>query len=268
MKAIWILPGLVCVYLFLIAPRIPKRRLKEPAGLYAHRGLWNGERPENSLAAFRAATEQGFGIEMDVHLTKDGQLVVFHDDSLQRMCGTEGIITERTLAELKELRLKGTEERIPTFDEFLETVAGKVPLIVEIKTCPRIEELSEKTAARLDRYPGAFSVESFDPRAVKWIRKNRPEWTRGQLTMGPGDRPKTRKALLMASQVWNVMSRPDYLACEHETDGILPLRLARLFRPHLVAWTVRSQEDLDRLKKRYEILIFDGFVPDQAGRPG
>ena len=105
MKAIWILPGLVCVYLFLIAPRIPKRRLKEPAGLYAHRGLWNGERPENSLAAFRAATEQGFGIEMDVHLTKDGQLVVFHDDSLQRMCGTEGIITERTLAELKELRL-------------------------------------------------------------------------------------------------------------------------------------------------------------------
>lgn len=269
MTGIWILPGLCFAYLFLIAPRIPKRPLKEPAGLYAHRGLWNGERPENSLSAFRAAAEQGFGMEMDVHLTKDGQTVVFHDDNLRRMCGTDRELTECTLAELKELRLKGTEERIPTFDEFLETVDGKVPLIVEIKTCERLEELCRKTAERLDRYDGQFSVESFDPRAVKWFRKNRPDWTRGQLTMGPGGRKRTLKDVMLASQMGNMLGRPDYLACEHETDGILPLRLARLFRPHLVTWTVRSQADLDRLKKRYEILIFEGFVPetDRPERP-
>ena len=264
MAVLWTAAGLFLLYLFLIAPRVPRRDLGKLAGLYAHRGLWNEERPENSLAAFKAAAEQGFGIEFDIQLTKDGQMAVFHDDSLKRVCGVDRMVADCTLAELKTLRLKNTEETIPTLDEFLETVDGKVPLVVEIKTCDRIEELCGKVAERLDRYQGLFSVESFDCRAVRWIRKNRPRWIRGQLTMGVGNRKRTAAAVMLHSQTVNVMGRPDYLACEHETDGILPLRLARLFRPNLVTWTVRSQADLDRLSRRYDILIFEAFVPKRG----
>ena len=265
MIVIWILLGLFLLYLFLIAPRIPRRPLNGFEGLYAHRGLWNTERPENSLSAFRAAVEAGFGIETDVHITKDDKLVVFHDESLKRMCGDTRKLPDCTLSELRQLRLAGSGETIPTFDEFLETVDGKVPLVVEIKTDKRITLLCEMVNERLSRYEGPYCIESFDPRAVRWYRKNRPDVIRGQLTFGlvkPSRMPKTPLMRLLASQIANVLGRPDFIAAEHITDHSVPLRLVRLFRPHFAAWTVRSQADMDRLKDRYEIQIFETFVPE------
>ena len=259
-----ILIALCVLYLYLIAPRVPRRPLNGLEGLYAHRGLWNGERPENSLPAFRAAVEKGFGIETDVHITKDNRLVVFHDDSLKRMCGDGRNLPDCTLAELRQLRLAGTEETIPTFDEFLEAVDGKVPLVIEIKTDRRITLLCEQVNERLSRYQGPYCIESFDPRAVRWYRKHRPDVIRGQLTFGlvkPSQMPKNLITRLLASQIGNVLGRPDFMACEHETDHSVPLRLVRLFRPNLAAWTVRSQSDMDRLKGRYEIQIFEKFMP-------
>ncbi len=261
-----ILIALCVLYLFLIAPRVPRRPLNGLEGLYAHRGLWNEERPENSLPAFRAAVDAGFGIETDVHITKDNQLVVFHDDSLQRMCGDGRNLPDCTLAELRQLRLAGSAEKIPTFDEFLETVNGKVPLVIEIKTDRRITLLCEQVNERLSRYAGSYCIESFDPRAVRWYKKHRPDIIRGQLTFGlvkPSKMPKTLLLRLLASQIGNALGRPDFMACEHETDHSVPLRLVRLFRPHLAAWTVRSREDMDRLKGRYEIQIFEKFVPER-----
>lgn len=262
---LWILFVLCCFYLFLIAPRVPRRSLKGLAGLYAHRGLWNEERPENSLPAFRAAVGAGYGIETDVHITRDDQLVVFHDDSLKRMCGDSRNLPDCTLAELRQLRLKGTDETIPTFDEFLDAAGGKVPLVIEIKTDKRITPLCEKVNERLSRYEGPYCIESFDPRAVRWYKKHRPDVIRGQLTFGlvkPSKMPKTPITRLLASQIGNALGRPDFMACEHETDHSLPLRLVRLYRPHLAAWTIRSQEEMDKAKGRYEILIFEKFVPE------
>ena len=194
-----ILIALCVLYLYLIAPRVPRRPLNGLEGLYAHRGLWNGERPENSLPAFRAAVEKGFGIETDVHITKDNRLVVFHDDSLKRMCGDGRNLPDCTLAELRQLRLAGTEETIPTFDEFLEAVDGKVPLVIEIKTDMRITLLCEQVNERLSRYQGPYCIESFDPRAVRWYRKHRPDIIRGQLTFGLVKPSKMPKTLLMRS---------------------------------------------------------------------
>ena len=261
-----ILIALCVLYLFLIAPRVPRRPLNGLEGLYAHRGLWNGDLPENSLPAFRAAVEKGFGIETDVHITKDDQLVVFHDDSLKRMCGDRRNLPDCTLAELRRLRLAGTDETIATFDGFLETVDGKAPLVSEIKTDRRITLLCEQVNERLSRYQGPYCIESFDPRAVRWYRKHRPDIIRGQLTFGlvkPFRMPKTLLMRLLASQIGNVLGRPDFMACEYETDHSIPLRLVRLFRPHLAAWTVRSQADMDRLRGRYEIQIFEKFVPER-----
>lgn len=263
----WLLLLLIpLLYVFLIAPRLPRRPLGRLAGWdYAHRGLWNDELPENSLPAFQNAIDHGFGMEMDVHLTADDKLVVFHDDTLQRMCGDPRRITDCTLAELRALRLKG-KEQIPTFDAFLQLVNGQVPLIIEIKTCKRIDRLCDLVASRLDDYTGDYCVESFDPRAVRWFRQHRPQVIRGQLAFGlvkPSKNPKTPINRFVASLAQNVMGRPDFIAFEAATDHSLPMRLARLFRPWLVAWTVRDAATMDRLRGRYDLQIFEGFVPEK-----
>lgn len=265
---LWILLTIIILfvlYLFLIFPHKPRRDMSAFMGHdYAHRGLWNDQLPENSMAAFRHAVENGFGMEMDVHLTKDNQLVVFHDDSLKRMCGVDRPISECTLAELQKLRLKDTEEGIPTFDEFLKLVDGKVPLIIELKSDARIEELCRLAYARLEKYQGVYCVESFHPGAVRWFRKNAPQVIRGQLACGLyGTDPKKRTWLdrCMASLIQNALGRPDFVAYEHSTDRNLPMALMRLIRPWLVCWTVRSQHDMNVLRRRYDLQIFEGFTP-------
>ena len=265
-----ILAGMFCLYLFLIAPRVPRRPLGPFKGPYAHRGLWDGQKPENSLPAFRAAVQKGFGVETDVHITADDRLVVFHDDSLKRMCGADRNIADCTLKELRQYTLLDTEENIPTFDEFLDTAQGMVPLLIEIKTDKRVLQLCRMVNDRLRSYPGPYMIESFDPRAVRWYRKNRPDVIRGQLTFGlgrPSPLPKTAVTRLLASQAANVIGRPDFIAADHTTDRRLPQFLVRLFRPHLAAWTVRSREDMRRLAGRYDIQIFEGFVPDAGDCP-
>lgn len=258
------LPALI--YLCLCFPHKPRRPIDPLRGWdYAHRGLWNREFPENSLPAFRNAVANGFGIEMDVHLTADEKLVVFHDDDLKRMCGDDRSISACTLAELQELRLLETEERIPTFDDFLRTVDGKVPLIVELKSDSKITRLCELAEERLRRYPGVYCIESFDPFAVRWWRKHRPDVIRGQLSLGlvkPSKQEKKLKVRVLASMMVNALSRPDFVAMEAVTDHSLPMRIQRRLRPWLVAWTVKSQEEMDRLRSRYDLQIFEGFVPD------
>ena len=256
------------LYLVLALPNLPRRPLDGLAGYdYAHRGLWDDGIPENSLPAFRRAAELGFGIETDVHITRDDQLVVFHDDSLERMCGDGRMLADLTLAELRQLRLKGTDEPIPTFDEFLAAVDERVPIIVEIKTDKRVGLLCEKTDQRLRTYRGVYCVESFDPRAVRWYRLHRPDIIRGQLAFGlvrPGSWPHTPTNRLLASLMQNVLGRPDFIAFDAETDRSLPMRVQRLFRPSFVAWTVRSQRQMDKLRSRYDLQIFEGFVPESA----
>lgn len=128
---------LVLVYLFLVAPRMINRADRTPfCGIhYAHRGLFdnNSDAPENSLAAFKKAVDAGYGIELDVQLSKDEKLVVFHDATLKRMCGIDGKVWDYTLEELQQMKLLNSNETIPTFEQFLEVVDGKVPFILEFK---------------------------------------------------------------------------------------------------------------------------------------
>lgn len=257
-----ILLAIADLYLFLLRPNLPRRDISQLRGYdYAHRGLWNEALPENSLGAFENAVKNGFGIELDVHLTADGQLAVFHDDTLLRMCGTDKPIHDCTMAELAAMPLKGTPWRIPTFASVLELVGGQAPLIVEIKAGPRLEELCRKTCDMLRRYGGPCCIESFHPLAVKWFRRNAPDMIRGQLAYGLGTRRPTALNLLVSSLLQNALGRPDFIAYEAATDGNLPMALMRLMRPHLVCWTIRSQQDMDAQRGRYDLQIFDSFVP-------
>jgi len=256
---------LFALYIFMIFPNMPRRAIKHLQGWdYAHRGLWNDHLPENSMAAFRNAIDNRFGMEMDVHLTSDDQLVVFHDDTLTRMCGVDKKICDCTLEELRQYRLKNTQELIPTFDEFLHLVDGQVPLIIEIKPDKRIGKLCEKVWARLQSYQGAYCVESFQPLAVQWFRKHAPQVIRGQLSFGLFGAEKEKRTMLyraLSSLAANILGRPDFIAYEAATDRNLSMALMRIIRPHLVCWTVRSQHDMDVLRRRYDLQIFECFVP-------
>ncbi len=278
---IWIallagLAAFVLLYAWLIRPNLPRRDISCLQGVdYAHRGLWNtnepgeGNRPENSLAAFRAAVEKGYGMELDVHLTADGQLVVHHDDSLKRLTGTDIVIGQSTLAQVRACRLPNGEP-VPTFDEMLETVQGRVPLIIEVKVEKNAAALSQAVYERMQRYDGPWCMESFDPWAVAWFRRNAPEVIRGQLAFNHAGRGKTAalwwRNIGIASMIQNYWSRPDFIAFEAKSEKrwCLPMLLLRTMKPWFVAWTVRSQADMDALRSRYELQIFEKF---EAKRP-
>ena len=265
---IWFFLSLA-LYLFLIAPRFPRRK-QWPDGFFqydfAHRGLHGGSVPENSLTAFELAARKGYGIELDVQLTLDGELAVHHDDTLLHTCGVERKISELSAEEIRKYSLGETGEPIPFFREVLERVDGRAPLIVELKTAgKRNEALARKTYEALRRYRGSWVVESFDPRVMRWFRKNAPQAIRGQLAYDPrlgGPPGKGAKYWFSANLLMNFLSRPDFLAYCHETDGNLSFRLARkLFWPVLVAWTVRDMETCQRLRKLFDLQIFEGFEP-------
>lgn len=149
----------------------------------AHRGYFDSESgiPENSLASFQAAMEKGFAIELDIQLSSDGVAMVFHDADLERVCGVPGKIWEYTVAELKEMKLFGTEETIPTFEETLALINGKVPLLVEYKMDNVDTSVCAAGQALLDKYNGSYAIQCFDPRALLWYKQNAPKVARGQL---------------------------------------------------------------------------------------
>lgn len=257
---------LALAWVYLALPQSPPRAMDAFTGRdYAHRGLWTPEGPpENSLEAFRLAAEAGFGIELDVQRTADGELVVFHDDSLERMCGLRKPLASCTLAELKGYSLLDSTQPIPLLAEALQAVGGRVPLIVEIKPGKEIQDICRKTDALLQRYTGEACVESFDPRAMRWFRKNRPGRIRGQLAAFPTRRtPRdwNTRTLLLGMMVCNAFSRPDFVAYKAATDRNPFFRAVRRMGAYTVAWTVRSQEEMDRLRDRYDIQIFDSFLP-------
>ena len=253
------------IYCFLAAPNLKRRKraLEFSKVKYAHRGLHNGTRAENSLSAFAAAVDAGYGIELDVRLCSDGELVVFHDDTLERMTGEEGRVDARTLAELKELRLGNTEDRIPTFSEVLSLVDGRVPLLVEIKEDAFKYAVTEKAVEMLHSYRGAYIIESFNPLAVWKVKKLMPEAIRGQLADNFLKQKKYRKPMyfLLEFFMLNFLASPDFIAFNHEETSTLGFRIQRLFRPALFAWTVRSAEAEKRaMKDGFSGIIFEDYI--------
>jgi len=265
MTAVYIILGvsLICcaVCVFCVFPSRRKTDFFEKHKYFAHRGLHDNDKiPENSLSAFSLAAEKGYGIELDVHLTSDGKLIVFHDDDTSRMCGEKLIPEKETSARLKELSLLGTEEKIPSFGEVLSLVAGRVPLIVEIKGTSTDTAVCAATAETLDRYSGEYCIESFNPVYVGWWKKNRPSVVRGQLSCKmPKQKGIVNKLeyFALGNMLLNFISRPDFIAYDHNGSGRIAFRLARAFGGVPVAWTVRNKAELEKAKKRFVSFIFE-----------
>ena len=233
---------------------------------YAHRGLHGNGVPENSMAAFRLALENGYGIELDVHLLADGNLAVIHDASLLRTAGVDVKIEDLTTRELTNYPLEGTMETIPTFQQVLELFAGKAPMIVELKPENGNHDALTATACKmLQAYKGLYCMESFDPRCIRWLKKNRPDILRGQLAHNslhePGKVPYILRFVMtnLLSNFWNT---PDFIAYRYCDRNRLSVRIARkLWKIQGVAWTLKTTEEFDTAVKENWIPIFEGFKP-------
>lgn len=259
--------ALFLFFVFALRGRVEQGRFDGIKGYaIAHRGLHDKPQvPENSMAAFSHAVEKGYGIELDLHLTADGKLAVFHDNTLERTSNGEGKVKEHTLEELKKLHLEGTDQQIPHFEQVLELVQGRVPLIIELKAEGNSAELCQATLNALQDYDGYFCIESFDPRPLLWLKRNRPEITRGQLSQNflkhSEGLPFVLK-ILLTSLMLNFITKPDFVAYNHLHRGDLPNHLCKnLWKMQGVAWTVTSSEDKVALDKEGYISIFEGFEP-------
>lgn len=258
------------VYLFLIMPRVFKRAdLSALSVDYAHRGLFDEKSPENSLGAFRNAVVHGYGIELDVQLSKDKRIVVFHDYTLKRMCGVEGKVSDYTYEELSKMKLLETEYTIPSFVDVLRAVGGRVPLLIELKGENTDTELCKRLAFVLDKYKGPYSVESFNPYLLRWFKKNRKGCARGQLVTKLTKKEKKNAVLsfILSNMLTNVLSRPDFLAVNGNIRNTPMVYICEsVMRAKVFVWTVKNEKEYVICRKEGRRTIFERFNPKAIER--
>lgn len=256
------------LYLLAVMPRVVNRpdtslfRKK----YFAHRGLHDnaGDAPENSMAAFRKAVEAGYGMELDVHVTKDGVPVIFHDTRLERMCHADGEITDYTYEELEKFTLGNSREHIPRLEDLLQMVRGRVPLIVEIKA----DKADVSCCAVIDRilsaYDGEYCIESFNPMVLLWYRRCHNDVVRGQLSSNfrrDGEHNKLFYFML-SHLLFNFLTKPDFIAYNHEFAKEPGRKICRkLYGNPAAAWTIRSREELEAMRGEFDVFIIENFTP-------
>ena len=229
--------------------------------LIAHRGYHDIEKgiPENSMKAFAEAIKNNYIIELDVHLLKDSEVVVFHDDNLKRMTGVNKKVKECTYEEITEIKLKETEEKIPLLKDVLNLVDGKVPIIIELKTDLRCGKLEKEVIKILEKYNGEYAIKSFNPLSVNYFRKHSPSTIRGQLASDfKNDKMFILKKLFLKYMLFNFISKPDFISYDIRT---LPnKKIAKIREKQLVlGWTARSGEDMEKAKKYCDNVIFENI---------
>ena len=228
----------------------------------AHRGLHNEEIPENSLKAFKNAIENNYAVEFAVRALADGSIVVFNDDTLGRMTGKDGYINNFTYDDVKELTLLKSEEHIPTFQEVLNLIDGKVPVLVEIKNSGKVG-FEKDVWKMLSKYKGEYAVQSFNPYSLEWFKINAPHVKRGQLASffkGNKEIGFAKRYALKRMLLNKKVSEPHFISYQVEN---LPNKYVKKYSDlPLLAWVVKDQETLNRVNKYCDNIIFEGFNPE------
>jgi glycerophosphoryl diester phosphodiesterase len=232
----------------------------------AHRGFHSLDKsiPENSLLAFKKAIDYGYSIELDINILKDGNVVVFHDENLKRMCKKDIKLTEITYDQIKNLNLLNTNEKVPLLTDVLSLVGGKVPLLIELKPKGDIYRLCEAFMILIKGYQGEYAIQSFNPKILKWFKKNYPDIARGQIAEYFTDDDSMSKVtkFLLKRMLLNYFTKPDFI-----NYGLkdLPNKYAkRAYNDGLVVigYTARNNLEFDMVKKYYHNSVFEYFRPD------
>ena len=212
--------------------------------IIAHRGVYDNKKiPENSILAFKKAIELKLPIELDVQLTKDNKLVVFHDNNLVRMTGYNNYVKELTLEEIRKLKLLDTKEKIPTLKEVLELVDSKVLIDIEIKNTKQTNEISYILLENLKHYKGNFIIKSFNPNIIKYLKKQEPSYTYGILI---SDKQENKfKKFLSTSTLLLHYYKPDFIAISKYLIDDKNFKKFGKDHPILI-WSINSKEELEK----------------------
>jgi glycerophosphoryl diester phosphodiesterase len=228
-------------------------------GYCAHRGLHNKEMgvEENSPTAFQLAIDAGLNIEMDIRITKDEQLIVFHDGDGRRMLSIDENIEHLTLEEIQSATIGNSTDRVLTLDEFLDMVSGNVGLIIEIKATSKNDRVCQLCAETLDGYSGNFSICSFRPEIVRWFAKNRKHFIRGQLIENilTDKRYSWTVRILQTFNGFAFFAKPNFLSVEYRHARFFTW--IRMFGGILSIWTIRDQKSMDKYRQKADAIIFE-----------
>lgn len=252
--------GVLALIAFCLYPGRRGRDLRLPTRYFAHRGLHGDDAPENTPAAFIAARKAGFGVELDLRLTADGETAVFHDAHLERLCGHVGRIETLAAADIGCLPVLGSEQTVPMLKTALEALDG-APVLCDIKGRGIRDRLRVIRAAWpiLQRYPGPVMIESFDPFVLIWARRHQPQMLRGLLAT-----PHNSFFLPTSiSLLFCRLTRPDFIAYNcGQAPSVLYLLCRLLYKPAAIAWTVTGP-DVERkaIRRHYDAFIFEGYDP-------
>ena len=231
----------------------------------AHRGLFDNQTlPENSIPAFLNAIKHGFAIELDVQMTSDGTLVVFHDYNLLRMTSTKTDVASTTFTQLSKSSLLDTNCKIPTFDEMLQQVDGKAELLIEIKSHKNIGVLESKLASALDNYKGNFAIQSFDPRVIRWFKINKPNYSRGLLASNFKGVPLPWYQKLILKNLW-LLSWSGSQFVSYDANSIETNNKVKRLKDKMpvLCWTVNTEEQRNKLCNYCDNIIFESFIPQK-----
>ena len=213
--------------------------------IIAHRGIHNEAIPENSMKAFSLALKKNIPIEFDVHILKDKNIVVFHDDNLKRMTNKDKFIKECTYEEIKDLKLKNTDEKIPLLKDVLKLVGGKVLLDIELKMDVTDHSLEDGLIEILKDYNGEVILKSFDYRKVKYLKKH-TNYKIGLLIK----RMSGFKDFVIRNINFNIIIKPDFLACN---KNMLDCKSVKTFKKDIYIWTIKNKDELKIYKSDYYI---------------
>lgn len=253
------------LYLAAIAPDGTRReRMAAYRGtMFAHRGYHCKEKgiPENSMAAFRAAVKRGYGIELDIHLTSDHRVIVFHDDTLERICQRKGTPESLPASKLRRLPLLGTAEHMPLLEEVLSFVNGQVPLLIELKMTDRSTKLCEAAYRILEKYHGPYLIQSFNPEGLKWFHEHAPHVLRGQLSSdlvkNNYDTPWMYRFMAKHLLV-DFWGKPDFISYKlADLPTFSTTLLRKFFGTPFAVWTLRSRKALEKGIRDYDMQIFE-----------
>lgn len=228
----------------------------------AHRGLHDSESPENSMSAYRAGMAKGYPIEIDVHLTTDGKVVIFHDHDTERVCGVKGEIEKMSYAETQELRLCGTDEKIPLLSELLEIAT--TPILCELKNLTRnIGPLESETYRIFKEYGVDFAIQSFNPYSIIWYAENAPEVLRGQLSSFYDEQKRCFQRYMLKAMLLNKKSKPDFIS--YDQANMPNKYVTKYCKKHAetarLVWTIRTQDRIEELRNVVDSFIFELFIP-------
>lgn len=253
------------LYFAAICPNLSRKTKMKPfsGAEFAHRGLFSNQNniPENSMKAFQEAVKHHVGIELDVHLTKDGKAVVFHDDTLTRMCHKDGVIEKMDYEELQNCYLNHTSEKIPLLADVLSYVNGRVPMLIELKLPSKNMRLCREVSTLLASYHGNYLIQSFNTIGLAWFRRHAPHILRGQLS---SNLTKTRKSepwiacFLVRFLLLNWIGKPDFISYKFKDSQNISLRMMNfLFHTPIAVWTLRTPNEFQEGKRCFQMNIFE-----------